>query len=158
MLRAFLLSLGDTELASMLRQSDIAYPLISATHIIGVGLVLGNMVLFDFRLLGVIRQRQVTELFPLLRRLAAVGLLLAITTGILLFSVQPAHYLANNAFILKLGLLGLALINILLVHRLAAWQAALAGQPVAPILKICALISLFLWLAILIAGRWIAFI
>ena len=158
MLSALLLSFGDSGLAVALRQSAIAYPLVSATHIIGIGLLFVSMVLLDLRLLGLLKQRAVTELFRLLRRLAAVGLLLAMLTGTLLFSVQPAHYLANDAFILKMLLLGLALLNILLVHRLPAWQAAQAGQPVALALKICALISLLLWLAVLLAGRWIAFI
>ena len=39
MLTALLLSLGDTALASALRQSEIGYPLVSTAHILGLGLL-----------------------------------------------------------------------------------------------------------------------
>ncbi|WP_240220262.1 hypothetical protein [Rheinheimera hassiensis] len=83
---------------------------------------------------------------------------MAILTGVLLFSVQPAHYLGNSAFLLKLSLISLALINVMLVHCLPCWRALLAGQPATLLLKLSALISLTLWLAIITAGRWIAFV
>lgn len=153
-----LLSLGDTALATVLRHSTFAYPLVSAIHICGIGLLFGNIMLLDLRLLGVLRQHELTKLLPLLRLMAAIGLLLAILSGILLFSVQPAHYLTNDAFIFKMFLLCLALLNVLLAHRLPAWQAALANQPFRPTLKIGALISILLWLAVLLTGRWIAFV
>ena len=40
MLTALLLNLGDTVLASALRQSDIGYPLAGSAHILGLGLLL----------------------------------------------------------------------------------------------------------------------
>lgn len=153
-----LLNLSDTTLATMLRQSAVAYPLVSAVHICGIGLLFGNIILLDLKLLGALRQPALTELLPLLQRMAALGLFIALLTGTLLFSVQPAHYLSNNAFLLKMLLLFLALLNILLVHWLPAWQAALTNQPFGNTLKICALISILLWLAVLLAGRWIAFV
>ncbi|GHG68688.1 hypothetical protein GCM10010919_17880 [Alishewanella longhuensis] len=153
-----LLDLGDTALATLLRQSDFAYPLVSAFHICGISLLFGNILLLDLKLFGILRQQALTELLPLLQRMAALGLLIALLSGTLLFSVQPAHYLSNNAFLIKMLFLLLALLNILLVHRLPAWQAALISQPFGITLKICALISILLWLAVLLAGRWIAFV
>lgn len=158
LLSNMLLDLGDTALATLLRQSNFAYPLISAVHIFGIGLLCGNILLLDLKLLGILRHQALTELLPLLRQMAALGLLIALLSGTLLFSVQPAHYLSNNAFLLKMPLLFFALLNILLVHQLPAWQAALTNRPFGITLKICALISILLWLTVLLAGRWIAFI
>ncbi|MCC5826562.1 DUF6644 family protein [Alkalimonas sp.] len=158
MLTELLVSLGDTALASWLRQSSIGYPLLSSAHILGIALLLGSVLILDLRLLGITDRGDLTMLAPILSRFAACGLLLALVTGPLLFSVQPAHYLANSAFLLKLALLLLALLNILLVHRLPHWQALLDGQRPTLFLKITALLSLLLWLAILLAGRWIAFV
>lgn len=158
MLSALLLSLGDTAMASVLRQSAIAYPLASSAHIAGLGLLVGAVITLDLRLLGLIRRGTISELAPLMSRLAACGLLLAIVTGIMLFSVQPAHYLGNNAFLLKLAIIGLGLLNVLVVHRLPGWRALRSGQPVVPLLKLTAVLSLTLWLAALLAGRWIAFV
>lgn len=158
MLTALLLQLGDSVLAAALRQSDIAYPLISAAHILGLGLLVGNIVTLDLRMLNLIKRGTLSELAPLLSRLAASGLILAIITGMLLFSVQPAHYLTNNAFLLKLALISLALLNVALAHCLPSWRALLAGQPATLRLKCTAGISLTLWLAIITAGRWVAFV
>ncbi len=158
MLTALLLGLGDTAMASALRQSSVAYPLVNSAHILGIGLLIGAMVTLDLRLLGVTRRGTLRELAPLLSRVAAAGLLLAMATGVLLFSVQPDHYLDNSAFLLKLSFVGLALLNVLWVHSLASWRALLSGEPAAPTLKVGALLSLVLWLAALLSGRWIAFL
>ncbi|MDQ2070314.1 MULTISPECIES: DUF6644 family protein [Natronospira] len=158
MLTALLLWLGETAMASALRQSTIAYPLASSAHITGLGLLVGGIITLDLRILGAIRRGRLSELAPLLSRVAAGGLLLAVTTGVLLFSVQPSHYLDNSAFLIKLGLVALAVLNALVVHQLPQWKAMLAGAPVARTLKITAVLSLLLWLSALIAGRWIAFL
>ena len=158
MLTALLLSLADTALASALRQSDIGYPLTGSAHILGLGLLVGSIVTLDLRILNIIKRGTLSELAPLLSRVAAGGFMLAILTGGLLFSVQPAHYLGNSAFLLKLSLISLALINVTVVHCLPCWRTMLAGQPATLLLKLTAFISLTLWLAIITAGRWIAFV
>ncbi|MDP2714323.1 DUF6644 family protein [Rheinheimera sp.] len=158
MLTALFLSLADTALASALRQSDIGYPLVASAHILGLALLVGSIVTLDLRILNIIKRGSLSELAPLLSSVAAGGFMLAILTGVLLFSVQPAHYLGNSAFLLKLALISLALLNVALVHNLACWRAILAGQPATLPLKLSAFISLTLWLAIITAGRWIAFV
>lgn len=154
----WLLSLGESGLASALRQSAIGYPLLSSAHILGLGILVGSIVTLDLRLLNIVKRGRLSELAPLLSRVAGCGLLLSIVSGLLLFSVQPAHYLGNSAFLLKLVLVSLALINVAIVHSLSAWRVLLAGQPASLLLKFTATVSLLLWLAILIAGRWIAFV
>ncbi|GAB58728.1 DUF6644 family protein [Rheinheimera nanhaiensis] len=158
MFEALLLSLAESAVASALRQSVIGYPLLSAVHILGLALLVGSIVTLDLRLLNIIKRSRLSELASLLSRVAAGGLMLAVLSGLLLFSVQPAHYLANNAFLLKLALISLALLNAAVVHSLTAWRALLAGQPATLLLKVTAGISMMLWLAILTSGRWIAFV
>jgi hypothetical protein len=153
-----LTSLSELALINLIRQSALAYPALSALHILGIALLLGNILLLDLRLLGVLRQSALSDLFKLFSRLAGVGLLLAIGSGVLLFIVQPLQYLSNQAFLLKMLLLALALLNLLIVHLSRAWQQACRGGPVSNSLKLAAASSLLLWLTILFAGRWIAFI
>ena len=73
-------------------------------------------------------------------------------TGLWLFSVKPAEYLANDAFRWKAALLALALANIRLQHYLTR------GWNLVPITRVAAGVSLTLWLGILVAGRWIGFL
>lgn len=158
MLQSLSSTLAESALASAIRHSELAYPLLSSLHIVGIGILLGNILLLDLRLLGVLRHSALAEVLSLLSRIAGLGLGLAIASGLLLFSVQPQHYLHNPAFLLKLALLSLALLNLLLVQYSQSWRQAQSGAQVSLGLKLAAACSLLLWLAIIIAGRWIAFI
>jgi hypothetical protein len=158
MLQSLSSTLAESALASAIRHSELAYPLLNSLHIVGIGILLGNILLLDLRLLGVLRQNALAEVLSLLSRIAGLGLGLAIASGLLLFSVQPQHYLHNPAFLLKLALLSLALLNLLLVQYSQSWRQAQSGGKVNSGLKLAAACSLLLWLAIIIAGRWIAFV
>lgn len=145
-------------LAAWLRRSTIAYPLVNAAHILGIGLILGAILPLDLRLMGVFRAAPLPAIGPFLSRAAAVGVALALVTGALLFLVKPAEYLANPAFLAKLGLLALALANVALIHLGAGWRQAVTGRGVAPALRLSAAASMLLWLGALVAGRWIGFV
>jgi hypothetical protein len=93
-----------------------------------------------------------------LLRVASLGLALALLTGFWLFTVQPKAYAANPAFLAKLGLLALALVNIGLQHGGSAFRAALRGDGISASVRVLAGLSVLLWLAVLVAGRWIGFV
>ncbi|MDO9501936.1 DUF2214 domain-containing protein [Falsiroseomonas sp.] len=144
--------------AVALRGSVTLYLLVNATHVLGLGLLVGAIVTLDLRLLGLFRAAALPHLAPPLVRVAATGLGLAALTGLALFSTRPATYLENPAFLVKLGLLALALVNLALLHAGRPWHAALAGGAVAARLRVAAGISLAAWLGALLAGRWIGFL
>jgi hypothetical protein len=144
--------------AVLLHRSGTAYLFVNAAHIAGVGLLLGGILPLDLRLAGVIRGVPLAVIAPLLSRSAAVGLVLAIATGLWLFSVKPAEYLANAAFLWKMALLALALANVGLQHRSRHYRVALAGGELHPRVRLLAGCSVVLWLAVLLAGRWIGFL
>jgi hypothetical protein len=134
------------------------YPWLSAGHILALGLLIGSITVLDLRLLCLFRSLPLPPLAVVLSRMAAFGLGLAMLTGLALFSVQPSHYLDNPAFLLKLGLLVAGLINVALVHALRGWRGVLAGQDVDLALRVMAVISLALWVGVVLAGRWVAFV
>jgi hypothetical protein len=141
--------------AIWLQQSTTAYLLVNAAHILGIGLLLGAILPLDLRVMGFFRHAALDVLGPFLRRSAAVGLVIAITTGLSLFSVDPAGYLANDAFVWKVALLAMALCNI-------AYQYLKREDPRVPkgtiSSRVVAGLSFGLWLGVLIAGRWIGFV
>jgi hypothetical protein len=129
----------------------VAYPALEVVHIVGIGLLLGNLVLFELRVWGAGAALAVAPLAHLALTLSLCGFALAATSGALMFLSHPAELLANSAFTLKMGLLVLAGTNAVLFHlrgglrrldRLARSQTAL---------------SLGLWLAVIVCGRWIAY-
>jgi hypothetical protein len=135
----------------------MAYPLISAAHIAAIGLIIGAIGTLDARLLGAFPKRPVAELGPPLSRVAAIGVALATLTGFLLFSVRPVAYAANSMLQLKLALIGLGVANALSLRFTPWWPTALAGGAIHPALRVQAAASLLIWLAALLAGRWIGF-
>lgn len=151
-------ALSQWPFAVALRESSVAYPLANAAHILAIGLIVGTTVALDLRLLGLFRSYELRALGPPLARIAAAGVILAAITGFLLFIVQPVTYVRNEAFLIKLGLVGLGIANAAILHGLPHWRRALAGQGVARTLKLSALLSLLIWVAAVVAGRWIGFL
>ena len=95
---------------------------------------------------------------PFLSRSAAIGLALAIATGLWLFTVKPREYLENEAFLWKMALLVLALVNVAVQHRNHHYRLALDGGAVHLSVRLVAGSSAVLWLAVLVAGRWVGFL
>ncbi len=89
----------------------------------------------------------------------AAGLVTAIITGSLLFSVHAVKYAGMGIFQLKLGLLAAAILNALLLHCADAWAFALAQRYGAPParLRAAAAFSILLWGGVIICGRMIAY-
>jgi hypothetical protein len=144
--------------AIWLQESGTASLVFNAVHILGIGLVLGAILPLDLRLMGLFRQVPLAILAPFLSRAAAVGLALALLTGLWLFSVRPDHYVENTAFLAKMAVLALALANIGLQHGHGGYRRALSSGVVPWTVRLVAAVSACLWLGVLLAGRWIGFL
>ena len=128
-----------------------AYPALEVVHIVGIALLLGNLVLLEFRVFGRGAALPVEALARLALGIAAGGFGLAAASGLLMFSSQPAELLANRAFTLKMLLLFAAGCNAAWFHgrgSLARCDGMARAQMV---------LSSLIWLAVVACGRWIAY-
>lgn len=160
MLEAALAAVGDNPLAEAIRTSRFLYPIVNAAHILGLAALFGAVLALDLRLLGLMGSVPVRPLALALPRVAGAGLMLAVLTGALLFAVQPAHYAGNAVFLAKVAIVALGLAHVAYVHRTAAWRDVVAGGgdgDVSPDLRAAGAVSLVLWTAAIVAGRFIAF-
>jgi uncharacterized membrane protein YidH (DUF202 family) len=151
-------ALSEWPIAAALRRSSIAYPLVNAAHILSIGLVVGTIVTLDLRVIGLFQKYPASALMPPLSRVAATGVVLAGFTGFLLFSVRPVTYAQNPAFLIKLGLVGLGVLNALALHFNRNWERAISGGEIRTTTRISAMLSLAVWVGAVIAGRWIGFL
>ena len=119
---------------------------------------MGAAVTLDLRLLGAFAAHPLAHLGPPLSRVAATGLALAVATGLLLFSTRPVTYVANPAFLAKLGLVAIGTANALALRAGGGWARALDGAAVPAALRLGATLSLLAWLGALLAGRAIGFV
>ncbi|MCW5634832.1 MAG: hypothetical protein KIT17_15975 [Rubrivivax sp.] len=128
-----------------------AYPALEVAHIAGIALLVGNLVLLEARVWGMAAELPVRPLARLSLRLALAGFAVVAATGLAMFSAQPADLLANDAFVVKMGLVALAGLN-------AAWFHARDGLArLDRLARAQTVLSLGLWLLVIICGRWIAY-
>ena len=134
-----------------LAQHPWLYPALEAVHVCGIALLLGSLVLFELRLWGAAPTLSVQALARLALPVTLAGFGVAAVSGVLMFSSQPGDLLANRYFTLKMALLLAAGSNAVIFHargglrRLDAWARAQTA------------LSLGLWIAVIICGRWIAY-
>jgi hypothetical protein len=129
-----------------------AYPALEVLHIIGIALLVGNLVLLELRVWGIAAELPLRPLARLSVLLALCGFGMLAFSGLLMFATRPDELLANRAFTVKLGLIMVAGLN-------AGWFHARGGidKPDHTARAQTAL-SLGLWVAVIICGRWIAYL
>lgn len=129
-----------------------AYPMLEVVHILGVGLLLGNLTLLELRVFGWGAALPVRPLARLSLGLASAGFGLAALSGLLMFGTQPQELLANRVFTAKVALLMLAGCN-------AAWfHARQSLQRLDGVARLSMTASAVLWLLVLTCGRWIGYV
>lgn len=148
-------ALEATALAQHLRFARWSYAAVSALHILGVALLIGAVVPLDLRLLGFWRGVRLEDLARVLAPIAAAGLALAISAGLILFSVRAREYAALDIFQLKLALVATGALTALAALRSNGLR--LAGSSAARNAAL-AVVSLACWLGALACGRLIAFV
>ncbi|HEY9548462.1 MAG TPA: DUF2214 domain-containing protein [Kiloniellaceae bacterium] len=161
MLAEALTGLQNLEPVAALRASRWVYPLVNTLHVAGLGLLVGAILPLDLRLLGVWRSVPLHLLARVLQPVAAAGLGLAAATGLAMFAVSATKYVGTPVFLVKLLLIAAALTNALLLRRSAAWVLALVPDYLAepPVrLKAAAALSIALWLAVILCGRFIGYL
>jgi len=137
---------------SALLSSAWAYPVLEVVHLGGIALLIGNLVLLELRVFGLGAALPVRELARLSLGLALAGFGLAAASGLLMFASQPAELLANRAFTLKMLLLMAAACN-------AGWFHGRGSlHRLDGLARVQMLLSTLIWLAVLVCGRWIAYL
>jgi hypothetical protein len=152
--------LDSTHFNAVLRQSSWAFPALDTIHTLGIVLVAGTIMLVDLRLLGLgLRSVPIAELVARIVPWTLWGFGLMLVSGGLLFSSEAVKMYYSPAFRIKVVLLALAGLNALLFHKtvfrdVTSWDTATMAPRRA---RLAGLLSLAFWIAIIAAGRAIAY-
>lgn len=154
--------LEASALADFLRGLGIwTYGLINLAHVLGISLLFGSIALLDLRLLGAWRSIPIATLARPTVPMAGVGFVLAIASGIMMFSFNTTEYHGNPFLYIKLPMVVVGLINVAVITRLPAWQRAMAGAEAESadsiVLKAAGALSLLIWLTVIVCGRMIGY-
>ena len=147
-------------LAVAMRQELWLYPAVEIVHIIGFVTLVGSIIVFDLRLLGLSKGLPVRALARHVLPWTFGALLLIVPSGLLMFIAHAGDLVGNTAFIIKMSLLFCAGINAALFHagtfrHAAAWDS---GTAVPRTAQLHALISLTIWIGVLACGRLLAYV
>lgn len=156
----FLMLLQNSLLGKVVRSTEYLYPLLEASHILGIAILIGPAFIFDLRLLGVgDRSLSVVTAARKLLPVSRVGFAVSAITGMALFSAQATVVAQTGAAPWKLFLLLIACINVLVFHlgiyrRASEWSEARAAPLIA---RAGAGVSIISWTGVVIAGRLMAY-
>lgn len=140
--------------ANPLNSTEWGFPLTECFHITAFALSIGTIMLVDLRLLGLGMMHQTgRQLVKDTGLWTLAGLIIVITSGILIFSSDPIHYLHNQAFIDKLIALTVGIVYNYTIHRKVAMSDFSPGAG-----KITGIISVLIWVSVVFGGLWIAFV
>lgn len=158
-LSAFVEVIQNSAISEWLRTSLKAVAIVNAFHVMSIAVVFGTILLVDLRLLGVLSpQRSLSRMHHELVRWTWIAFGIAAVTGVLLFMVNAVTYHRNTAFWLKMLAIALAGVNMLVFERVTAksmpsWDKGRTP----PAARTAAVLSIVLWLAVIVFGRWIGF-
>jgi hypothetical protein len=134
------------------------FPLLESLHVVGVTFVFGSLLMVDLRLIGVAaRSYSVSRMSKELVPWTWAAFVLSAITGLGLFITRAGHYAENIAFQAKALAMLLAGVNMLVFHfgalrSVAYWDSSNATPLNA---KVAGTLSLLLWMAAMLAGRWV---
>jgi len=153
--------LHDTGFSIWLRDSTWTEPIIETIHVLSLTLFFGFAVLLDSRLLGLtMKRRRISEVLGQLNPWLITGFVIMTVSGILLFMGDPVSFYQTAFFKVKIILIVVAGLNVLIFNstiggKMETWDLAL---PTPPRAKAAAVLSLLLWVAVIAAGRAIAYV
>ena len=157
--QSILESIQGSALAAWMRDTNPAMQVVESTHVLAAVLVLGTVLIADLRLLGLTDpQRAFSRIGRETLPLTWTAFGVAVVTGSLMFTTSAHTYFGNTAFQLKAIALLAAGLNMLLFQLLTArgigaWDS---GRPPRTA-RIAGVVSLLLWAAVVLLGRWIGF-
>lgn len=160
-LHAFSAWLAGTPLSLTLQSTEWIVPAVQTVHIIAVAAVISSILMIHLRLLG-LRAREQSIGAVTARFLPFVWwpLPVLLLSGSILITAEPARSLQNPVFALKMSLLLLAVLMTLacqlpLRRNARYWELSARRRALA---RVIAVVSLPLWVGIIFAGRWIAYV
>jgi hypothetical protein len=157
-IRQFSEWLKHTPVSEGIQNTFWIIPTVQTVHILAIAIVMSSVLVLNLRLLGIAARTQTfAEVAERYLPWVWSALAVLLVTGCILIVAEPGRELGSEVFWLKMSLL----FGVIIVT--AAVQCAQTGQAEfwerrRLLSVITAIVSLTLWIGILSAGRWIAYV
>jgi hypothetical protein len=150
-----------TPLSETMQVTTWIVPAVQTVHILAIAAIMSSVLMLNLRLLGIVgRDQPLASVSARFRPVIWWTLPILLVSGAVLIIGEPVRSLENPIFQLKMLLL-LTVIIVTLSYQAplnkdAGFWDATSGRRGA--IKLIAILSLVLWVGIVCAGRWIAYI
>lgn len=146
---SFFTWLQTTRVAATVGDSNLLMGALSATHLVGFTLITGGALVSNLRMLGVLLSGQpVLDITRPASRGIAVGLVISVVTGVMLFSPRATTASRNGIFQIKMLCLIAAAVFQYSLHRTVTRRSAASPG----LLRATGAVGLSLWLGVALAG------
>lgn len=153
--------LSGTALSMTIQDISWIIPAVQTVHILSIAIVMSSVFVVDLHLIGVFARGQPTA--ALVRRFIPwvwYTLIVLFLSGSTLIIGEPGRSLGNPAFLAKMIMLVSVIVITMLLQRPlrkdpAFWEISIGRRATA---RIIAVASMSLWVGIVCAGRWIAYV
>ena len=138
---------------NFLNVHEWAYGLTEVAHILSLAIGVGLIALVDLRLLGAgVEKASAERLWRATAVISLMGLVVAVTTGLMIFSTDPIRYFQHPTMRFKLVLVLAALAFNYTVH-----SRIISGGYPHLVRGSVAAVSLLMWVAVVFSGIFYAF-
>jgi hypothetical protein len=128
-------------------------PIVQTCHLLGIAVIMSSVVLLDLRILGLaLPSQDVQELTRRVMPWVWWTLPVMLLSGSMFVFARPRRYFTNPIFGLKFALLVPAIALAAVLHFVSV------RKPDSWSTKVVAALSLLLWVGVVLAGRWIAYV
>lgn len=150
--------LENTGIAGIVQESVWGYPIVLSAHAVGMAILVGIALMINLRILGLASAIPLPSLRPMYK-VAAVGLVINVVSGTLLFMANATAFVQSTPFLIKIGLLVIGGILLAILPRLVFSAPTSAGNvAIGSRAKATAVFSTVIWIGVIISGRLIAYV
>jgi hypothetical protein len=160
-LDAFCERISASAVSQAIQTTEWVIPAVQTVHILAVAAVLTSIVLVNLRFAGLNgRNQSIAAVTARYVPIVWYGLPILLATGATLIIAEPSRSLQNWVFVVKMALVLLAA-GVTLAYQIPLrrdqgfWDCSSSRRRLAGLL---ACLSMPIWVAIVFAGRWIAYV
>ena len=151
--------LSSTDVSHAIKVITWIIPTVQTIHILSIAIVFSSALLVNLRIWRLVDNATPVETVAK-RHLPMIwpGLLLLALTGAVLIAGEPQRSLQNTSFFIKMTcIVGAIFCTLALQQLIRRPIIGAAGIWYKSLMRVLALVSTIIWLAVIFAGRWIAY-
>lgn len=134
-----------------------AIPILQIWHILAIAASFAAVLMLNMRVFGLAGHATLAETSHRYTKVLWWALANVVTSGVLMLFGDTVRNLLNSIFWIKMGLVTIAVLSAIAYSRSLGRHVTTTGETVSGGARTTGIFLIILWIAIMFAGRWIAY-